>query len=59
VATQALAAWSLVHGVAVLWLQGNLPYPAEAGSVPEVIAQLGAGLRTVAVASAAHLPGPS
>jgi Tetracyclin repressor-like, C-terminal domain len=56
VATQALAAWSVVHGVAVLWLQGNLPYPAEAGCVPDVIAQLGAGLRTVAVASAAHLP---
>jgi AcrR family transcriptional regulator len=56
VATQALAAWSVVHGVAVLWLQGNLPYPPEAGCVPDVIAQLGAGLRTVAVASAAHLP---
>jgi hypothetical protein len=42
-----------------LWLQGNLHYPAKAGCVPEVIAQLGAGLRTVAVASAAHLPGPS
>lgn len=58
VATQALAAWSVVHGMAVLWLQGNLPYPADAGCVPEVLAQLGAGLRTVAVASAAHLPGP-
>jgi AcrR family transcriptional regulator len=59
VATQALAAWSVVHGVAVLWLQGNLPYPPEVRCVPEVIAQLGAGLRTVAVASAAHLPGPA
>jgi AcrR family transcriptional regulator len=58
VAIQAMAAWSVVHGVAVLWLQGNLPYPAEAGCVPDVIAQLGAGLRTVAVASAAHLPKP-
>ena len=59
VATQALASWSVVHGVAVLWLQGNLPYPADAECVPEVFAQLGAGLRTVAVASAAHLPKPS
>jgi AcrR family transcriptional regulator len=58
VAIQAMAAWSVVHGVAVLWLQGNLPYPADAGCVPAVIAQLGAGLRTVAVASAAHLPKP-
>jgi AcrR family transcriptional regulator len=59
IAIQAMAAWSVVHGVAVLWLQGNLPYPTDARYVPEVFAQLGAGLRTVAVASAAHLPKPS
>jgi AcrR family transcriptional regulator len=59
VALQAMAAWSVVHGVAVLWLQGNLPYPTDAACVPDVFAQLGAGLQTVAVASAAHLPKPS
>lgn len=53
---QALAAWSVAHGVAVLWLQGNLPYPAEVDQVDEVVARLGGGLRTVALASAPHLP---
>ena len=56
VAIQAMAAWSVVHGVAVLWLQGNLPFPLDAACVPDVFAQLGAGLRTVVVASANHLP---
>lgn len=32
-----LAAWSLVHGVATLWLSGNLP--AAAGDDPEAIAR--------------------
>lgn len=59
VAAQAMAAWSVVHGAAVLWLQGNLPFPLDAGCVPDVFAQLGAGLRTVAIASAKHLPKPS
>jgi hypothetical protein len=59
VAIQAMAAWSVVHGVAVLWLQGNLPFPLDAACVPDVFAQLGAGLRTVVVASAEHLPSPS
>jgi AcrR family transcriptional regulator len=59
VAIQAMAAWSVVHGVAVLWLQGNLPFPLDAARVPDVFAQLGAGLRTVAIASAAHLPAPA
>jgi len=26
-AAEAMAAWSAVHGIAVLWLQGNLPFP--------------------------------
>jgi AcrR family transcriptional regulator len=59
VAIQAMAAWSVVHGVAVLWLQGNLPFPLDAARVPDVFAQLGAGLRTVAIASADHLPSPA
>jgi AcrR family transcriptional regulator len=54
-AAEAMAAWSAVHGIAVLWRQGNLPFPPDARKVPEVVAQLGIGLRTVAVASAGHL----
>jgi AcrR family transcriptional regulator len=57
-AAEAMAAWSAVHGIAVLWLQGNLPFPPDAGTVPEVVAQLGIGLRTVAVASTPHLVTP-
>jgi AcrR family transcriptional regulator len=57
VALEAMAAWSTVHGVAVLWLQGNLPFPPDPQTIPGVIAQLGLGLRAVAVASAAHLAG--
>jgi AcrR family transcriptional regulator len=55
VANEAMAAWSAIHGVAVLWMQGNLPFPPDPRTIPDVIGQLGIGLRTVAVASAAHL----
>jgi hypothetical protein len=41
-----VAAWSIVHGLATLWLNGNLP--AELGDDPEEVA------RTVA----AHLRAP-
>jgi hypothetical protein len=55
VANEAMAAWSAIHGVAVLWMQGNLPFPPDPRTIPDVIGQLGIGLRTVAVTSAAHL----
>ncbi|HEY1832438.1 MAG TPA: TetR/AcrR family transcriptional regulator [Acidimicrobiales bacterium] len=58
VTREAIAAWAVVHGTAVLWLQGNLPL-TEANSVSEVFAQMGSGLKTVAIASAEHLPQPS
>lgn len=58
VMAEALAAWSVVHGMAVLWLQGNLPFGMDASLVGDAFSELGAGLRTVAVASAKHLPKP-
>jgi AcrR family transcriptional regulator len=56
VMAEALVAWSVVHGMAVLWLQGNLPFAMDAAVVPDAFAQLGSSLRTVALASAKHLP---
>jgi AcrR family transcriptional regulator len=56
VSNEAIAAWAVVHGVAVLWLQGNLPFPARADYVSQVFAQLGAGFVNVAVRSAEHFP---
>jgi len=58
-AAEAMAAWSAVHGIAVLWLQGNLPSPPTPRRFPKVVAQLGIGLRTVAVASTTYLVAPS
>ena len=58
VANEAIAAWAVVHGVAVLWLQGNLPFPSDAAYVSQVFAQLGAGFVNVAVRSAEHFPDP-
>lgn len=59
VTSEALAAWTVVHGMAVLWLQGNLPFPAEPGNVNAVFAQLSSGLRSVAASSLKHLPSPA
>jgi AcrR family transcriptional regulator len=36
--TRGVAAWSLVHGIATLWLNGNLP--AELGDDPEQLTRL-------------------
>ena len=55
---EALAAWAVVHGMAVLWLQGNLPFPADSANVSSVFAQLGSGLRSVALLVVNHLPAP-
>jgi AcrR family transcriptional regulator len=40
VATQAVAAWVLVHGVATLWLTGNLPYPRKSRYVDRALRDL-------------------
>lgn len=56
VGNEAIAAWSVVHGVAVLWLQGNLPFPPDPAYVGQAFAQLGAGFVNIAVRSAEHFP---
>jgi len=55
---EAIAAWSVVHGVAVLWLQGNLPFPPDPAYVSRAFAQLGEGFVNVAVRSAEHFRDP-
>jgi AcrR family transcriptional regulator len=55
VGNEALAAWSVVHGVAVLWLQGNLPFPPDSAYVGQVFAQLSEAFLNIAVRSAPHL----
>jgi AcrR family transcriptional regulator len=49
--TQALAAWAVVHGVATLWLTGNVPYPPDSKLVERLFADLGPALLPVAQAS--------
>ena len=44
------------HGVAVLWLQGNLPLPPDPAYLGQAFAQLGAGFVNIAVRSAEHFP---
>jgi AcrR family transcriptional regulator len=56
VSNEAIAAWSVVHGLAVLWLQGNLPFPRDPEYVPNAFAQLGEGFVNVASRSAEHFP---
>jgi AcrR family transcriptional regulator len=56
VTNEAIAAWSVVHGVAVLWLQGNLPFPPDPVYVGQAFAQLGSGFVNIAVRSAEHFP---
>jgi len=54
VSNEAIAAWSVVHGVAVLWLQGNLGFAADPSNVGRVFSQLSEGFLSVAVKSAGH-----
>ena len=49
---QALAAWAVVHGVATLWLAGNLPYERDAALVERAFRDLGPALLPVAEATA-------
>jgi Tetracyclin repressor-like, C-terminal domain len=55
VSNEAIAAWSVVHGVAVLWLGGNLPFPPDSALVKEVFAQLATGFLSIAMKSVEHL----
>ncbi|MGQ0630177.1 MAG: TetR/AcrR family transcriptional regulator [Sporichthyaceae bacterium] len=43
-ARQTTVAWALVHGLAILWLSGNLPYPRDPSLVEEVLADLAPAL---------------
>lgn len=47
-AAQALTAWAIVHGLATLWLAGNLPYPVDSRQVGAVFGELGPALVPVA-----------
>jgi AcrR family transcriptional regulator len=59
---QATAAWAVVHGVATLWLTGNLPYPRNSKLVARVFREIGPALLPVAQTSLQQLelgrPGP-
>ncbi len=52
---QATAAWAIVHGIATLWLTGNLPYQRDSSLVAHAFRELGPALLPVANASIAHL----
>jgi AcrR family transcriptional regulator len=49
---QSLAAWAAVHGLATLWLSGNLPYDPDPEAVDSVVAELAPALARVAAVSA-------
>lgn len=46
-AAQAVAAWVLVHGIATLWLTGNLPYPPDPRMVTRLFREVGPALLPV------------
>lgn len=48
---QTAAAWSVVHGIATLWLSGNLPYPRDSQLVAQAFRDLGPALLPVAQTS--------
>jgi AcrR family transcriptional regulator len=49
---QTLAAWLAVHGIATLWLSGNLPYDRDSRLVGDVVAGLAPALARIADVSA-------
>lgn len=52
---QTTAAWAFVHGLATLWLAGNLPYPPTPEEVPAVARLITPALLDVARASTEQL----
>lgn len=52
---QATAAWAVVHGVATLWLTGNLPFARNPRLVARVFRDLGPAFLTVAETSLEQL----
>src|SRR3954467_9107723 len=55
-AAQTLTAWAVVHGLATLWLNGNLPYDADPDNVAQVFRDLAPALVPVATAANVQLP---
>jgi AcrR family transcriptional regulator len=53
--TQTTAAWALVHGLATLWITGNLPYPQDPTLASKVARSIVPALVEIATASAAQL----
>jgi AcrR family transcriptional regulator len=53
---QTLGAWLSVHGIATLWLSGNLPYERDSRLVAGVFADLVPALARVAEVSVGQLP---
>jgi AcrR family transcriptional regulator len=53
--TQTTAAWAFVHGLATLWLTGNLPYARDPKLAAKVARALTPALLEIATASAAQL----
>jgi len=49
---QTLAAWLAVHGVATLWLSGNLPYERDPALVAGAFVEIAPALATIAAVSA-------
>jgi hypothetical protein len=55
-AAQTLTAWAVVHGLATLWLTGNLPYDPDPREVQRVFRDLAPALVPVATAANVQLP---
>lgn len=57
-AAQTMAAWLAVHGIATLWLSGNLPYERDSALVAFALGELAPALARIAqvgARQAAHL----
>ncbi len=52
---QTAAAWAVVHGIATLWLNGNLPYPRDSRLVAQAFRDLAPALLPVAQTSLEQL----
>lgn len=57
VAAQGVAAWAVVHGIATLWLGGNLPYERDSKLVERAFRDLAPALVPVAQVSLSQLNG--
>jgi AcrR family transcriptional regulator len=57
VVAQGAAAWAVVHGIATLWLSGNLPYEKESRLVNRAFRELAPALVPVAQVSLEQLRG--